>query len=45
MKLEGKVAIVTGASRGLGKAFALDFAKERNHPDVVDLLRKHGATE
>lgn len=28
MRLEGKVAIVTGASRGLGKAFALDFAKE-----------------
>jgi NAD(P)-dependent dehydrogenase (short-subunit alcohol dehydrogenase family) len=28
MKLEGKVAIITGASRGLGKAFAIDFAKE-----------------
>ena len=28
MKLEGKVAIITGASRGLGKAFALDFARE-----------------
>ena len=28
MKLKDKVAIITGASRGLGKAFALGFAKE-----------------
>jgi len=26
--LEGKVAIITGAGRGLGRAFALGFAKE-----------------
>ena len=26
--LEGKVAVITGAGKGLGQAFALKFAKE-----------------
>jgi NAD(P)-dependent dehydrogenase (short-subunit alcohol dehydrogenase family) len=28
VKLKGKVAIVTGASRGLGRAIAIGFSKE-----------------
>lgn len=37
MKLEGKVAIVTGASRGIGKAIALGLAREG--ADVVVAAR------
>jgi citronellol/citronellal dehydrogenase len=33
--LKGKVAIITGASRGLGKAFALGFAKEGAHTVIA----------
>jgi citronellol/citronellal dehydrogenase len=37
MKLKDKIAIVTGSSRGLGKAIALNFAREGAHIVVASL--------
>jgi 3-oxoacyl-[acyl-carrier protein] reductase len=38
MSLEGKVAIITGAARGLGGAYALGFARAGSHVVAVDIL-------
>ena len=43
MQLEGKVAIVTGASRGIGKAMALALAKEGARVVVAGRTESQGA--
>jgi 3-oxoacyl-[acyl-carrier protein] reductase len=40
MVLEGRVAVVTGAARGIGKAIALAFAREKTHVVINDICPK-----
>ncbi len=44
-RLEDKVAIVTGASRGIGKAVALEFARQGAHLVVVAVTDVAAAQE
>ncbi len=42
MKLKGKIALITGAGSGMGRASALLFSKEGAKISVVDIDRKGG---
>jgi 3-oxoacyl-[acyl-carrier protein] reductase len=45
MRLEGKVAIVTGAGRGLGKAYCLRLAQEGANVVATDIIDTAGTVQ
>jgi len=42
MKLKGKVSIITGGGRGIGRATALTFAREGSNVVIADISEKDG---
>ena len=42
MMLEGRVAMITGGARGMGRAIPLRYADEGCDSIIVDVLNKEG---
>ena len=45
MRLAGKVAVITGAASGIGRASALRFAREGAHVRRLDVLFNNAAVQ
>ena len=45
MKLQGRIALITGSARGLGKATALALAREGATVVINDLQRNEAAAQ
>ena len=41
MQLDGKLVVITGSGRGIGRAMALAFAKKRSNVALIDLSAEH----
>jgi len=44
MKLQGKVAMITGGSQGIGREYALRFAREGAAVVIADIRQEAGRT-
>ena len=43
--MEDKIAVITGSSKGIGRAIALAFAKSKNYSGIVTNARYQNAAQ